>query len=181
MSCLRSFACTFNRHSYFLRGIVLLESLWMALSFLARQRSLLRIRDLPLCLAAEIGIQHIPGFSNSLCRVRARLFTHANQRSVKGNDVSGFLIRDGSVLALRFRNDGYTRFIMFLHYPPTNILERRSGFTDMAEEYGAEQVIYAHCHGQSRFHDSIEGCFHGVEYRLVSGDYLVWKPAWLSE
>jgi hypothetical protein len=94
----------FIKHFFFLRGIVLLESLWMALSFLARQRSLLRIRDLPLCLAAEIGIQHIPGFSNSLCRVCARLFTHANQRSVKGNDVSGFLIRDGSVLALRFRD-----------------------------------------------------------------------------
>ena len=75
------------------------------------------------------------------------------------------------------KHDGYTRFIMFLHYPPTNILERRSGFTDMAEEYGAEQVIYAHCHGQSRFHDSIQGRFHGVEYRLVSGDYLLWNPA----
>lgn len=75
------------------------------------------------------------------------------------------------------KKDGYTRFIMFLHYPPTNILERRSAFTDMAEEYGAEQVIYAHCHGQSRFHDSIEGRFRGVEYRLVSGDYLVWNPA----
>ena len=75
------------------------------------------------------------------------------------------------------RNDGFTRFIMFLHYPPTNILERRSGFTDMAEEYGAEQVVYAHCHGQSRFHDSIEGRFHGIDYRLVSGDYLVWNPA----
>ena len=75
------------------------------------------------------------------------------------------------------RKDGCTRFIMFLHYPPTNILERRSGFTDMVEEYGAEQVVYAHCHGQSRFHDSIEGRFHGVEYRLVSGDYLAWNPA----
>ena len=75
------------------------------------------------------------------------------------------------------RNDGFARFIMFLHYPPTNIMERRSAFTDIAEEYGAEQVIYAHCHGQSRFHDSIEGRFHGVEYRLVSGDYLVWNPA----
>ena len=68
-----------------------------------------------------------------------------------------------------------TRFILFLHYPPTNILERRSGFTDMAEEYGAEQVIYAH--GKSRFHDSIEGHSHGVEYRLVSGNFLVWNPA----
>jgi len=25
--------------------------------------------------------------------------------------------------------------------------------------------------------EPIEGCFHGVEYRLVSGDYLVWNPA----
>jgi len=75
------------------------------------------------------------------------------------------------------RNDGYTRFIMFLHYPPTNILQRRSGFTDMAEEYGAEQVIYAHCHGRSRFHDSIEGRFRGIDYRLASGDYLIWEPA----
>ena len=74
------------------------------------------------------------------------------------------------------RQDGYQRFIMFLHYPPTNILQERSAFTDMAEAYGAEQVIYAHCHGQSRFHDSIEGSMRGVAYRLVSGDYLRWNP-----
>lgn len=72
--------------------------------------------------------------------------------------------------------DGYRKYIMFLHYPPTNILEERSGFTDMAEEYGVEQVIYAHCHGESRFHDSIHGRFRGREYHLVSGDYLRWKP-----
>lgn len=71
---------------------------------------------------------------------------------------------------------GYRKYIMFLHYPPTNILEERSGFTDMAEEYGAEQVIYAHCHGESRFHDSIQGEYRGRIYRLVSGDYLRWKP-----
>ena len=74
------------------------------------------------------------------------------------------------------RTDGYRKFIMFLHYPPTNILEERSGFTDMAEEYGAEQVIYAHCHGESRFHDSIHGEYRGRVYRLVSGDFLRWKP-----
>ena len=74
------------------------------------------------------------------------------------------------------RADGCRRFIMFLHYPPTNILEERSGFTDMAEEYGAEQVIYAHCHGEARFHDSLLGEKNGVTYRLVSGDYLRWQP-----
>ena len=74
------------------------------------------------------------------------------------------------------KNDGYQKFIMFLHYPPTNILEERSGFTDMAEEYGAEQVIYAHCHGERRFYDSIHGEFRKVQYHLVSGDFLKWKP-----
>ena len=74
------------------------------------------------------------------------------------------------------RADGYRKFIMFLHYPPTNILEDGSGFTEMAEEYGAEQVIYAHCHGEARFHDSIEGEKNGVLYSLASGDYLRWQP-----
>ena len=72
--------------------------------------------------------------------------------------------------------DGYRKYIMFLHYPPTNILEERSGFTDMAEEYGAEQVIYAHSHGERRFYDSILGDFRGVRYSLVSGDFLKWHP-----
>ena len=74
------------------------------------------------------------------------------------------------------KKDGYKRFVMFLHYPPTNILEKRSVFTDMAEDYGAEQVIYAHCHGESRFHDSIQGEYRGRTYRLVSGDFLRWMP-----
>ena len=77
--------------------------------------------------------------------------------------------------------DGYRRFIMFLHYPPTSILERNSVFTRIAEEYGAEQVIYAHCHGEQRFHDSLEGRHHGILYRLVSGDYLRWIPEKISE
>ena len=72
--------------------------------------------------------------------------------------------------------DGYSRFIVFLHYPPTSILERNSVFTAMAEKYGAEQVIYAHCHGERRFHDSLEGRHHGVLYRLASGDFLRWNP-----
>ena len=71
---------------------------------------------------------------------------------------------------------GYRKYIMFLHYPPTSILEEESGFTAIAEEFGAEQVIYAHCHGESRFHDSIQGEKNGILYNLVSGDYRKWVP-----
>ncbi len=74
------------------------------------------------------------------------------------------------------RNAGYDKFIMFLHYPPTSILEKESVFTQMAEEYGAEQMIYAHCHGESRFYDSIMGDRNGINYSLVSGDFLRWRP-----
>ena len=72
--------------------------------------------------------------------------------------------------------EGFRKFIMFLHYPPTSILEDDSGFTAIAEEYGAQQVIYAHSHGQARFHDSIECEKNGIQYSLVSGDYLKWVP-----
>lgn len=76
---------------------------------------------------------------------------------------------------------GYKKFIMFLHYPPTNILEETSPFTELAEEYGATAVVYSHCHGESRFHDSIQGTFHGITYMLVSGDYLNFHPALICE
>ena len=66
---------------------------------------------------------------------------------------------------------------MFLHYPPTNILEDASPFTDIAEEYGVETVVYSHCHGTKRFGDSLRGTVRGVKYMLVSGDYLDFKPA----
>ncbi len=72
---------------------------------------------------------------------------------------------------------GFRKFIMFLHYPPTNILEKTSPFTDIAQEYGVSAVVYSHCHGARRFGDSIRGTFHGVRYLLVSGDYLDFKPA----
>ncbi len=71
---------------------------------------------------------------------------------------------------------GYSKYIMFLHYPPTSVIEEESVFTRMAEEYGAEHVVYSHCHGEPRSADSIRGKFHGIEYHLVSGDYLNFKP-----
>ena len=76
---------------------------------------------------------------------------------------------------------GYQKFLMFLHYPPTNILEETSPFTEIAEEYGVEAVVYSHCHGEQRFGDSIRGTFHGIRYLLVSGDYLNFHPALVVE
>ena len=75
----------------------------------------------------------------------------------------------------------YKKFIMFLHYPPISIKEQKSVFTRLAEEYGAEKVIYSHCHGKQRYGDSIRGFFHGIEYKLVSSDYLAFCPERILE
>lgn len=71
---------------------------------------------------------------------------------------------------------GYRKFIMFLHYPPTNLWQDESRFTKIAEDYHVDQVVYAHCHGYMRFHDSYRGQFHGIEYSLVSADCLRFRP-----
>lgn len=72
--------------------------------------------------------------------------------------------------------DGYRKFIMFLHYPPTDIRQTNSLFTKIAEKNNVSQVIYGHCHGEQRFHDSIRGKKRGIRYALVSGDCLYWQP-----
>lgn len=82
---------------------------------------------------------------------------------------------------MQAKKAGYRKFIMFLHYPPTTIGEQESPFTLMAEEYGVEQVIYSHCHGKERYDDSFKGNVNGVEYKLVSGDYLGFKPELILE
>ena len=90
-------------------------------------------------------------------------------------------IRDRELVRLRAsfesaRAAGYEKYIMFLHYPPTSIGETESGFTRMAEEYGAEHVVYSHCHGKARYDDSFHCMVNGIDYHLVSSDYLRFRP-----
>lgn len=71
---------------------------------------------------------------------------------------------------------GYDKFLMFLHFPPTSVGETQSPFTLLAEENVVEKVVYSHCHGKEHFEDSFQGMVNGIEYKLVSGDFLRFKP-----
>ena len=66
--------------------------------------------------------------------------------------------------------------IAALHYPPTNDKMQGSGFTDLMERYGVKTCIYGHLHGKEAFKNGMQGVFNGVEYRLVSLDYLECTP-----
>ena len=66
------------------------------------------------------------------------------------------------------------RIIMMLHYPPFNEKNSSSAFTELAEKYGVEHVVYAHLHGFS-CKNAFEGERNGVKYTLCSCDHLDFK------
>lgn len=64
---------------------------------------------------------------------------------------------------------------VFLHYPP-----RYKGYTcdeilTLLEKYEVRQCYYGHLHGASH-KLAMEGIWDGVEYRLLSADYLGFVP-----
>lgn len=63
-----------------------------------------------------------------------------------------------------------------LHYPPVSDVRRFSGFQQLFEDYGVNDVYYGHVHGEDGFRTAVQGQVHGVNYHLVSLDYLNCEP-----
>ena len=74
------------------------------------------------------------------------------------------------------RKKGAREIIGVLHYPPTNDKHQVSGFTELMSEYGVKTCVYGHLHGKEKFRRGIKGVLNGVEYKLVSLDYLDARP-----
>lgn len=71
---------------------------------------------------------------------------------------------------------GAAHIITALHFPPTNDTHQPSRATALMEKYGVKTCVYGHLHGTEAFKNGIEGVMNGIEYRLVSLDYLECVP-----
>lgn len=71
---------------------------------------------------------------------------------------------------------GYEEIIGVLHYPPTNDALEESNFTRLFNEYGVKKVVYGHIHGIYCNQFGLKGEHFGVDYSLVSSDYIGFKP-----
>jgi uncharacterized protein len=71
---------------------------------------------------------------------------------------------------------GVDDIIGVLHFPPTNDKLHPSGFTEIFSEAKVKTVVYGHLHGSDTYHKGLQGNLNGVEYKLVSLDYLKCKP-----
>lgn len=62
--------------------------------------------------------------------------------------------------------------VVALHYPPSDISGKSTELTVLLEDYGAKLCVYGHLHGPVAFGAGIKGLHRGVQYKLVSLDYL---------
>lgn len=68
----------------------------------------------------------------------------------------------------------------FLHYPPLYQGYRCQEIIDLMERYGVTRCYYGHLHGGSH-RLAASGKHSGIEYHLVSADYLGFRPEKLVE
>ncbi|MCX7710640.1 MAG: metallophosphoesterase [Clostridia bacterium] len=78
-------------------------------------------------------------------------------------------------LSLKSAEQTDKRIIVALHYPPFNSKKEPSGFVDILCKYKVDTCIYGHLHGEG-FKNAVEGEYLGVNFRLVSADYLQFEP-----
>ena len=71
---------------------------------------------------------------------------------------------------------GEKQKIVFLHYPPKYKGYECREILALLEKYEVRRCFYGHLHGGSH-KLAMEGLWDGVDYRLVSADYLNFRPA----
>ena len=65
--------------------------------------------------------------------------------------------------------------LCFLHYPPVVDRDEVSDFEKLMIKYGVKRCYYGHLHGLG-LKKAFVGFKEGVDYKLVSADYLNFRP-----
>lgn len=65
--------------------------------------------------------------------------------------------------------------IVFLHYPPLYGEVVCDEIFDVLRKYNVKKCFYGHIHG-SGYRYAVDGMYEGIDFRLISCDYLEFKP-----
>lgn len=82
-------------------------------------------------------------------------------------------------LSLQSAKD-FREIYVFMHYPPMSTALERNEVTEMMKKYGVTKCFYGHLHA-SAHKNAVEGVVDGIEYKLVSGDYVEFNPVKLCD
>lgn len=65
--------------------------------------------------------------------------------------------------------------IVMIHYPPFNMDLSPNEFVEIMKEYNVNICVYGHLHAEGHKY-AVEGTIEGIEFHLVSCDYIDFKP-----
>ncbi|MBQ2743520.1 MAG: metallophosphoesterase [Oscillospiraceae bacterium] len=74
---------------------------------------------------------------------------------------------------------GARELLCFLHYPPVCAGYECEEITDMLNEFGVSRCFYGHLHSYGH-KSAFSGMHKGVEYTLISADYLSFEPLFIG-
>ena len=134
----------------------------------------------------ENKIKNIDFLFNNSFEIENKIFVGTRGWALLDSENSNKMIkRESARLELSLQNaiEAYgdeKEIIAIMHYPPIsnssmkNEYTYESKFLDVMKEYNVKRCYYGHLHGASH-KDAIEGTIEGIEFKLISGDYLDFK------
>ena len=129
----------------------------------------------------ENNFENIDFLFNNSYKIDKKVFVGARGWNFSNEELDKKIIkREIHRLELSFKDaeEKYgldNEFIVFMHYPPitkaTIGIEEQLGFIRLMQKYNVKKCFYGHLHGKSH-KDAVEGVNYGIDFKLVSSDYL---------
>ena len=107
-----------------------------------------------------------------ICGSRGWIFENGQPHDEK------IIRREGARIeaSLKSRGPEKGETILFLHYPPIYAGQTLEPYVKLMQKYGVRRCCYGHIHGQGHKY-AVQGLCRGIEFTMVSSDYLSFDPA----
>lgn len=78
-------------------------------------------------------------------------------------------------MSLESVEDKYCEKYVMIHFPPFNNNKEMNELIELMNEYGVKKCLYGHLHGDALEY-VFQGEMYGINFEVVSADYLGFKP-----
>lgn len=125
----------------------------------------------------ENKFKNIDFIYNNSYLVENKILTGTRGWNLLDTENSSKMIKRESIRLQLAIEDGIKKYgddkeiIVFMHYPPISNTNKKSDFLKILKQYDIKRCYYGHLHGKSH-QDAVEGIVDGIEFKLISADYL---------
>ena len=125
----------------------------------------------------ENKFKNIDFIYNNSYLVENKILTGTRGWNLLDTENSSKMIKRESIRLQLAIEDGIKKYgddkeiIVFMHYPPISNTNKKSEFLKILKQYDIKRCYYGHLHGRSH-QDAVEGIVDGIEFKLISADYL---------